>query len=65
MKRLLIQKMNDYRNHRIINAAIHPCGDNRRMVSKMLMVFSHMNKTSLLICSNINENTMYHFVDGH
>jgi len=33
MKRLLIEKMKDYRNHRIINPpAIHPCGDNKRMM---------------------------------
>ena len=34
MKRLLIEKMKDYRNHRIINPpALHPCGDNnKRMV---------------------------------
>lgn len=42
MKRLLIQKMNDYRNHRIINAAVHPCGDNKRM-----MVTEHKMKVPL------------------
>ena len=33
MKRLLVEKMKDYRNHRIIGPpAIHPCGDNKRMM---------------------------------
>lgn len=33
MKRLLVEKMKDYRNHRIISPpAIHPCGENRRMM---------------------------------
>lgn len=38
MKRLLIEKMKDYRNHRIINPpALHPCGDN----NKRMMVTEH------------------------
>lgn len=33
MKRLIMEKMKDYRNHRIINPpAIHPCGDKHRMM---------------------------------
>ena len=31
MKRLLVEKMKDYRNHRMISPpAVHPCGDKRR-----------------------------------
>ena len=38
MKRLLIEKMKDYRNHRIINPpALHPCGDH----NKRMMVTEH------------------------
>lgn len=35
MRRLLVQKMNDYRNHRIVAPpAIHPCGDRRVAVTE-------------------------------
>jgi len=35
MKRLLVEKMKEYRNHRIISPpAIHPCGNKRAMVTE-------------------------------
>ena len=44
MKRLLIEKMKDYRNHRIIGPpAVHPAGDNKR-----IMVTEHKVAVPLL-----------------
>ena len=44
MKRLLTEKMKDYRDHRIVSPpALHPCGDKRRA-----MVTEHMTSVPLL-----------------
>ncbi|KAL3799332.1 hypothetical protein ACHAW5_001269 [Stephanodiscus triporus] len=45
MRRLLIEKMSDYRNHRIVGPpALHPCGDGKRRA----MVTEHMIAVPLL-----------------
>mmetsp|Transcript_36477 Transcript_36477/g.67042 ORF Transcript_36477/g.67042 Transcript_36477/m.67042 type:complete len:654 (+) Transcript_36477:479-2440(+) len=62
MKRLLIEKMKDYRNHRIINPpAIHPCGDNKRMMvteHKMAVPLDHPDLESAAASSSDNNKSI-------
>ncbi|KAL7535338.1 hypothetical protein ACHAXR_006431 [Thalassiosira sp. AJA248-18] len=68
MKRLLIEKMKGYRNHRLINPpAIHPCGDNRRMVvteHKIAVPLCHADLESTAGSATSDSITTLDRVDG-
>ena len=69
MKRLLVEKMKEYRNHRIISPpAIHPCGNKRAMVTehRISVPLHHidMENTTTLSASRNNTITLVNRVDS-